>query len=337
MDNKKNSSLKAYFASMLSGKMSEGEIKNFKEEMQNHKDEEVLIDLEKLWEETAFSDFGNKEEKEKIKTLIDNNCIETSALNKKTIRLNWLKYAAVAAILFAVGLGGIQLYEGLNGIDKVEKIIAVKTRAGEKATVTLPDGSIVKLNAASTLTYPENFAAACRHVSLEGEAYFDVQKMNGKKFIVNTKTHAIEVLGTSFNVMSYTQDQLVEIVLLQGKVKVSKTYGNTGEVMLEPNEKYAFNVKLNEITVTQTNADFETAWMRNELVFRNEAFKNVLNKLERFYGVNISSSRIESIENETFNGRFENNDIQKVLEILAVHYPIKYTIEKNNIAISVKK
>jgi len=328
--------VKEVLVKLLSRDYNESKATELKEKLLNETDESILLALEELWNEydAKPNEFSN--EQSSMKVLIDEQCKSSSKKSITLLKLSWFKYAA-AVVLFIVGLGSIQLYKGLSRNDIVVNMLTVSTKAGEKATITLPDGSIVKLNAASTLSYPESFSEDSRNVNLEGEAYFDVPKMNGKKFIVNTKTHAVEVLGTTFNVMSYVQDQTVEVVLLTGKVKVSKTHGNTGEVMLEPNEKYGYNVKLNEITVTQTNADFETAWMRNELVFRNEAFKNVLNKLERFYGVNISSSRIESIENETFNGSFENNNIQKVLEILAVHYPIKYTIEKNNIAISVKK
>lgn len=330
-------SVKQALAGLLSDKKSPNKVSDIENVLEMESDETISQVLEELWNEYDAKPNEFSSEQTSLKLLIDEQCKSSSKKSVKLLKLSWYKYAAAAVILFMVGFGSIQFYNGLIQSDEIAKVITVTTKSGEKATITLPDGSIVKLNAASILSYPESFSEESRKVNLEGEAYFDVQKMNGKKFIVNTKTHAVEVLGTTFNVMSYAQDQTVEIVLLTGKVKVSKTHGNTGEVMLEPNEKYGYNVKLNEITVTQTNADFETAWMRNELVFRNETFKNVICKLERFYGVNISSSRIESIENETFNGRFENNNIQKVLEILAVHYPIKYTINKDNIAISVKK
>jgi transmembrane sensor len=330
-------SVKQAFANHLSDKKNQNKVSELEKVLEMESDETVSQVLEELWNEYKVEPLAFLNEQASMKILIDKQC---KTQEKKTFkfRLNsWMYIAAAVIFLVTIGITGMQLFNHAKTPDYASNNVVVTTKSGEKATITLPDGSIVKLNAASTLSYPENFSGECRNVNLEGEAYFDVQKMNGKKFIVNTKTHAIEVLGTSFNVMSYTQDQMVEIVLLTGRVKAHKTHGNTCEVMLEPNEKYAYNAKLNEITVTQTNADFETAWMRNELVFRNETFKNVICKLERFYGVNISSSRIESIENETFNGRFENNNIQKVLEILAVHYPIKYKIEKNNIAIYVKK
>ena len=329
--------VKQALIALLSDEKKPNNVSDLEKVLEKESDETISQVLEELWNEYEAEPLTFHKEQSSMKILIDKQC-KTQEKNTLRFRLySWMYVAAAVIVLVVIGTIGMKLFNHAKTPDYASKNVVITTKTGEKATITLPDGSIVKLNAASTLSHPETFSDECRNVNLEGEAFFDVKKMNGKKFIVNTKTHIVEVLGTTFNVMSYSQDQTVEIVLLTGKVKVLKTNGNSGEVMLKPNEKYTYNAKLNEITVSQTNADFETAWMINELVFRNETFKNVLNKLERFYGVNISSTRIESIENETFNGRFENNNIQKVLEILAIHYPIKYTIDKNNIVISAKK
>ena len=311
--------------------------KKLKDLMHNESDEKIYAALEEMWEDYIPSNQDFKAEKNSIKQFVDAAYMTEKSIKLKSKRSLVWQWSVAASIIIMLGVGGVMTYHRLFKTQEAVEYCVVSTKAGETTNIVLDDGSKIRLNASSTLRYPKKSTQGDYYVTIEGEAYFDVAKQLDRKFIVQTISHKVEVIGTAFNVQSYAQDNTLEVVLLSGKVQISKSYGNTGLVVLEPHEKYTYNALTNAITVTQTSTENETAWLRNELVFRNESLKNVLIKMERFYGVSITSSQLGWLENELFNGRFGGDQVSKVLEILAVHYPITYTIEDNLIHVTLKK
>ncbi|MEO7048586.1 MAG: FecR family protein, partial [Ferruginibacter sp.] len=113
----------------------------------------------------------------------------------------------------------------------------VSTKPGSKSQVTLPDGTVVILNADSKLTYPDNFLGDTREVSLEGEAFFKVAHNKKKPFIIHSKAMDIKVLGTVFNVKAYPQESTSEATLISGSIEVTLTNHSNEKIMLKPSEK----------------------------------------------------------------------------------------------------
>ena len=222
------------------------------------------------------------------------------------------------------------LYRENNTLSAEEMLVSTAKR--ERANITLPDGTQVKLNAESSLSYTHDFGRELRQVNLEGEAYFEVTRNEDKPFVVHTKYLDIEVLGTSFNVYSYERENVMEMALISGRIKIQTCSEPSRVVYLKPNEKALFNKESGIITVEKTDNRFETAWLRGDLVFRSTTLSDVLAKLERRYGVNIHLND-SSLANDLFTGNFDSEYIVEVMDLLERHYDFTYDVRGDDIFI----
>lgn len=230
----------------------------------------------------------------------------------------------------------------------------ISTRNGSKTNVVLPDGTTVKLNAGSKLTYDKNYGNTIREVNLIGEAFFDVVKNKEKPFIIHTKKIDIKVLGTTFNVKSYP-DEKTETSLVRGSIEVTFKDKPSEKIILKPNEKlivaddelssksaktkslkqtFAPVVAISHLNYTkQDSTIIETAWVQNKLIFRNETFKQLALRMERWYNVAIRFGD-SGMENLSFTGIFENETVQQALDALQLSGKFNYSMKENEIVIS---
>ena len=208
----------------------------------------------------------------------------------------------------------------------------LKVPRGGEFRLKLSDGTNVYLNSASDLKYPVRFNEKERTVYLSGEAYFEVTRNEDKPFVVHTKYLDIEVLGTSFNVYSYERENVMEMALISGRIKIQTCSEPSRVVYLKPNEKALFNKESGIITVEKTDNRFETAWLRGDLVFRSTTLSDVLAKLERRYGVNIHLND-SSLANDLFTGNFDSEYIVEVMDLLERHYDFTYDVRGDDIFI----
>jgi ferric-dicitrate binding protein FerR (iron transport regulator) len=248
---------------------------------------------------------------------------------KKTRRLFLRIAAAIIAVLFA-GSSVWYHHENDRLNQFLNKDITVTVKSGEKADMTLPDGSSISLNSATTMTYPSNFGYDERSVRVVGEAYLKVSKNKDVPFYVNTDYLQIEVLGTEFNIATY--DNLIETTLLEGSIKLTTKDAKRQTIILSPNEKAVYDKKTGQLDVEKTTTRFETAWTRGELVFRSTDFQHIMSKLMQRYGVEIT---IEGkMDKDLFTGSFKENTVFDVLKKLQIHYKFKYqTMNDNKIMI----
>jgi ferric-dicitrate binding protein FerR (iron transport regulator) len=156
------------------------------------------------------------------------------------------------------------------------------TTIGERATVTLADGSRVILAPHSTLRVPRGFGRGTRDLSLDGEAYFDVSKASGAPFLIHTRAVVTRVLGTAFDVRSYPEDRNVRVVVERGKVGVG-TPRQTSAVLVGGNMGIATDSTV--IVAPVTDVTPYTGWTTGQLRFREVPLRDVLTTLERWYGV----------------------------------------------------
>ena len=219
-------------------------------------------------------------------------------------------------------------------VDSYEELVynTVKIPAGADYKIYLADGSEVWLNCGSELRYPVKFVGNERRVYLRGEAFFEVTKDPKKKFIVNTEYINIEVLGTMFNVYAYEKENTVEMVLLTGQVKINTNKAPYQSYYVKPNEKISLDKQSGTLKIKKTDARFETAWLRDEMVFRSERLETVFDILERKYGVTIQYENFKQ-ENDRFTGSFNNEELTGILDILKIHYHFTYKVLGNRIII----
>ena len=212
----------------------------------------------------------------------------------------------------------------------------LKIPNGKRFELQLSDGTIVHLNSGTTLKYPVKFIAGeNRQVFLDGEAFFDVAKDKKHPFIVNADKLNVRVLGTHFNVSSYPEDDLADVVLVEGSVGMytsNKNFDANKNTILKPGYKGSFDKNNSQIKTKEVNTDMYTSWMNGGLMFRDITFNNICKKLERRYDVTITIKN-NKLANEKFNASFKDKPIEKVLTYFEDVYGFEHTTKNNVITI----
>ncbi len=200
------------------------------------------------------------------------------------------------------------------------------TDKGEKLTVRLPDGTIVKLNANSILVFPTVFDQTNRYVKLEGEALFEVVEDAKRPFSIMSGEVKTTVLGTSFNVRAYENENQVAVAVISGKVKVK---GNsTEEVYRLPNEVSYYTKNESSLSSVQLDVSDLIAWSKNILIFDEDPAQEVWKKLEDWYGVNIIVPNKQIIKGK-YSGRYINESLERVLDGISYASEFTYEIQEN--------
>jgi transmembrane sensor len=206
--------------------------------------------------------------------------------NGKKIRLSDAvsgELAKEAGVTISKSADGQITYEITDNSGKSDKVNTLSTANGETYRLRLPDGSLVWLNATSSLTYSANLVKnGKRHVTLTGEGYFEVAKDKAHPFIVSTNKQEVEVLGTHFNINSYPDEPSIVTTLLEGIVKVSS---DNQKQMLKPGEQAANNG--NAIKVGQADIENITDWKDGGFDLDHQNFKSVMRKIARWYNVDV--------------------------------------------------
>ncbi|MEL7585904.1 MAG: FecR domain-containing protein [Prolixibacteraceae bacterium] len=252
--------------------------------------------------------------------------IEVAVKGKsKPVRLIRL-LTRVAAILFIPLLLYSVWSTFLNSPDPANGHFAMQelsSPAGIRSKVCLPDGTTVWLNGESTIRFRVPFVDE-RQVELSGEAYFDVIKNEKAPFFVDAGMAKIEVLGTRFNCKAYADDELIDIVLVEGKINLQadKNDGNARNFIMKPNEHAVIRRETGETKVAEEDIDKYVAWHQNRLMFENSTLDEVASQLERWYDLDVLILDHE-IRGYRYTTTFENETLAHVVELLSLSTPIK--------------
>ena len=219
----------------------------------------------------------------------------------------------------------------------LNKYNTISTPMGGKFKVILPDGSLVVLNAASTLKYPVHFDEKLRKVSFTGEAYFEIAKLEDKRkkrvpFYVYSNDQIVEVLGTHFNINSYDNEEYSKTTLLEGSVKIINEKSAAPAKILKPGQQAV--IKRGDIQTKIMIADEAQAlaWKDGYFLFKNTNIKDVVNELERWYNVDIQYE--DEMEFENITGYISRNvKISSVLKMLQLSGIVNYEISGSKIII----
>ncbi|MCX2450138.1 FecR domain-containing protein [Pedobacter sp. PLR] len=206
----------------------------------------------------------------------------------------------------------------------------IETPRGGKFQILLPDGSLVWLDAASSLKYPVVFAGKERKVELSGQAYFEVAKSKGKSFKVLSANQEVEVLGTHFNVNAYANQPSVITTLLEGSVNVNlkNSKNSKSGKRLKPGQQAALTGQL--FQVEEVDVEQAVAWKNGYFAFERDDVRTVLNKLERWYDVEISSEG--TFDDIKIGGKISRTkSLSEVLRVLQLTRKIKFKTEGRRI------
>lgn len=310
----------------IRGSISEEEYNELQQQIQNDSDSSVGDMLNECWQKDLNIHVMPRAAKERTRRQINEKI-------KKDMRRIWFKRASTiaASILIPVLIiSTVYFYKEMDHYKQIPNIVSVNK--GQRAGITLPDGTIVHLNSESKLTYTPNFNGKLREVVLEGEAFFEVTPNKEKPFIVKTSVFDVEVLGTSFNVSVYNDENIVETALMEGKVKLTMQGCPSKPVYLTPSQKFIYSRSDRQGTISIMEGDTELAWKQGILAFSAEPLEEVFRKIERWYGVTMHYDK-ESLVNDNFTGQFKMISIQEMMNILRMHYNLKFKIENNDIYI----
>ncbi len=201
---------------------------------------------------------------------------------------------------------------------------------GKQSKIILADRTEVWLNAGSRLVYPSVFKGGKRKVQLQGEAFFKVSKDKSNPFFVETNHSTIKVLGTSFNVKAYPDEELEETVLVEGAVNLNlgKTiFGK--EIQLKPEQRVVVSGEDHSYSISKVDVLNYTSWIEGLFVFNEEPLPSVLMRISRFYKLEIRW--ISDVDNRKISGKLDlKEDYQRVLNALALISDGSY-VEKERI------
>lgn len=253
---------------------------------------------------------------------------DISIHSRRRLLFRWLPYAAAMLICLFVGLSSY-LYVRQSAPASSEYLVSAEK--GQRAGVTLPDGTKVWLNSHTELRYNSNYGIKERTVTLIGEAFFEVAKDTEHCFIVKAGEMEVEALGTSFNVKAYHEDDNYIVTLITGKIRA--IVGNEIAV-LTPDQHVSLNRKSNKLTVAETvNSSYACMWRNDELAFEGETLGDIAVLLSRMYNVQVEF-RSERIKNYRFSGVIRNNSLDNVIEIISLTAPITYESRGDTIILS---
>ena len=223
--------------------------------------------------------------------------------------------------------------ENILETEKVE-FHTITVPYGKRFNLKLSDGTDVYLNSGTLMKYPVSFLPdQTRSVYIEGEAFFNVEKATNSIFEVRSNQIIASVYGTKFNFKNFSEDFSSDIVLVEGSLGISNENSNDIN-MLSPGYKASIDKEIFNISKSKVNSKIYTSWVDGDVIFRNETFEQIIQKLQRLYNITIINN--SKISNQLFNASInvEKEKIEEVLGYFNKIYNIDFQIFNNKIIIN---
>ncbi|MDR0845180.1 MAG: DUF4974 domain-containing protein [Tannerella sp.] len=256
----------------------------------------------------------------------------TNLRKAKTISMRPFLYAAAGVLLLLI-ISYASYWQGGEQLKSRFADVIIEAPLGSKTKTSLPDGTLVWLNAGSKITYSQGFGVSERNIRLSGEGYFEVTKNEKAPFCVHTDELQVNVLGTIFNFRNYPEGEEATVSLVEGLV-LAKNQLKNEKAQLSPGEKVFLDKKTGEMRVVSVNVQNTVAWTDDYLFFDEELLPDIVRELERSYNVKISLAD-PSLETFRFYGNFVVKDqtIEEILDMLASTNKLRYRIKGKEITL----
>ena len=310
--------------------------KFFRNECSKREYEEIMQWMKYAGEEESqaiLSEFANRVSSQKVKRNTQTK-MSFATIRHQVKRQTLRKmYTRVAAVLIIGFISHFSLSYFLTPKGQIS--IVQNAFKGETQKVILPDGSVVWLNAASSLRYPDEFYNV-REVELTGEAFFDVIRNEKKPFIVKSGRMTTRVLGTSFNISAY-KNEISHVTVSSGKVKVDVLSANKNKkiktAILTEGQQIKLNPQLAKVSVQRVDDALYNGWKQGILNFDKLSFEKAIVMLERHYNIRIACQD-STLLNNKIRAKYTNETLNEVLEDLQFIIGFNYTVFEDSIAIS---
>ncbi len=277
------------------------------------KQDEAEIDIERAWNR-IYSKIPHRENKPAI------------------IQMNiFWKVAASVAVILALGFGTLWSFEHFSYKAKTT-MVQIEAPTGEKSKIVLADGTHVWLNSQTILKYN---VMEPRKVTLEGEAYFEVEKDRAHPFEVATACGMkVVVLGTKFNLRSFKDESNVETTLEEGKVKITGI-SSKQPIILKPGQQANYDTRNNKLLIRSVSAGIYSLWKNNELRFVDVSFADLVVSIERWYGVEIILDPTIR-DTDRFTMTVKTESLRELLNMMQLTSKFDYEINGKKVMIHAK-
>lgn len=320
----------------LKGELSQSEAAEVEQwSSQSPDNEKTLVSLAKVYNLGQLArPYTAKEVEDAWRKTCDKAGVALYPKRASKVYRPWLFWGMAAAITVLLSVNLALIYRGMH--QKEEGTIVLTSQQGKFVKYTLPDSTVVTLNHNSSLEFPMAFNGNERRVKLDGEGFFDVVRDEEKPFIVETgKEIHIKVLGTEFNLQSFSNDDIVQVSLITGSVEVSREGVADFKYVMHPSERFTCNITDWEMKVETMQGVTGTEWMSNKLIFSDTTLKEVARQISNHFGVTVTidDAALNSIR---FSGSFDNRDLGTVLSYMEQTCGIKTMITPDGIILKKK-
>lgn len=242
--------------------------------------------------------------------------LETETTTRRVFFRQAMRIAAVLIVLAGITFVIINY---LKQSPAQKQLVALN----EKVEGKLPDGSIVTLNAGSTLDYPEKFTGDERSVRLTGEAFFEVAPDKSKPFIISANDIMVEVVGTSFFVSANANGD-VEVIVKTGKVAVYRKNNPSEKKILEPGDKAEFTSNEKKISESENQDENYLSWKTNMLTFSDDSLSDVIATMNKHFKANITITD-EKLKGIPLTGSYTDKTLDQILSLIESSLKIRVT------------
>ena len=288
----------------------------------------------------AYQDTGNLGEDEKftaifdkIQEKIDNNTQENNRKANKMLALSsvtrWITRAAAVLLIPVLTILFYTLSENRNVSDKYASLVVdsleVIAPMGSRTVVKLSDGSVVHLNYGSKIKYPQFFSGDTRKVVLSGEGFFKVAHNPEKPFIVKAGNLDIKAVGTTFNVLAYPDDDVIETTLVNGKVILEQIKLNDKSKIIgtmTPGQHVEYSVLSGNVSSTEGKVEKYISWTDGKLIFEDTPIIEVAERLSRMFNVDFEIKN--ELREYIYTVTLEDESLTQILDLITIATPVVY-------------
>lgn len=325
-------------AKYFAGEISEEEMGQLRGWLESSAENQKLFDdLKQGWEGLTLQ--TSSEEKSRVLNKVKGRIKVEQADERPVRRLfgaNW--YRVAASVLIAVSVGSLawnQISEPFSWMNTIGYEVR-ECDAGKQTDFLLADGSHIYMNGDSRMKFKSDLEGTERNVYMEGEAFFDVARDESKPFVIDLDGAEVKVLGTSFNVKAYPEDDRMETSVITGKVAFTHSHkGEEEGFHLVPGQKGVINHNEESMDRFQVDNQLDIAWMKRGLLFVNTPLSELTKTLYRTYGVKFKLTD-GSLKDLKITASFENEKLEEIMKILEMTNEFSYKIEKDRVVIGNK-
>lgn len=299
--------------------------------------------LVETWFESHYGQQGKKlSRNEEISVFEDlDSRINSFLAEEVTVRKMNLRWLQVAAVFFTLLVSGFFMRNRfMKKAVQPETFTEISSLRGVKKEITLKDGTTVFLNSGSSVFISSRFGEKKREVKLTGEAFFHVHHDASRPFVIRSGKLQTTVLGTSFDIRAYPEDEQMKVSVATGKVKVEGTAASSAPAMyakaLTHNQALVYNTVKDSHIVTTVNVDSVSSWRTNHLVFENASYEEIARTLSRWYDLDVTLSTAHH-DPKRYTLSFYHERADKVLNVLSNLTGMTYSMKGRTVIINPRK